>query len=249
MVGTNYELDRKLNAPAEEAYRALRTNIQFCGIDKKIKSVAITSVNPGEGKTTTSINLAVSMANAGMKALLVDTDMRKPMTSKHIGSDSNKGLTNLISGYSTLDDIISTTNIPDLYFVACGPKPPNPAELVGTTAFREFVNTVSERFDIVIFDTPPLGSVIDCALISALADGTLLVIKSKTINYRNARRVKEQLEKANARLLGVVLNKVEKSDYRNYYNYYYNYYSSSEKARKGWFDRFNIFKKREKVLA
>lgn len=238
MTEKTYDVQDKLNTPVEEAYRTLRTNIQFCGIDQKIKTVTLTSTNPGEGKTTTSINLAISMAKAGLRTLLVDADLRKPMVAKRLGCNNALGLTNFISGGSALDDVISNTNIPDLYFIACGPKPPNPAELLGSASFREFVNTVREMFDLVIFDTPPLGSVIDCALISVLTDGTIFVIQSKKIDFRNAQRVKEQLEKVNARVLGVVLNKVEKNDYKNYYNYYYNYYGSKKEPQTGWFGKF-----------
>ena len=160
MIKTLYKLHQDLKAPVEEAYRTLRTNIQFCSIDKKIKTIAVTSSNPGEGKTTTCINLAVSMAKAGINTLLVDTDMRKPMDAKRLGAGLNIGLTNFISGLSELDDVIGATSVPNLYFLACGPKPPNPAELMATAAFKDFVSTVRERFDMVIFDTPPLGSVI-----------------------------------------------------------------------------------------
>jgi capsular exopolysaccharide synthesis family protein len=231
MTEKTHVVKDQLNTPVEEAYRVLRTNLQFCGFDKKIRTIAVTSCNPGEGKTTTSINLAISLAKSGMKTLLIDADLRKPMLAKHLGSENKRGLTNLISGVASLEEVINRTNIENFYFISCGAKPPNPAELVGSARFSEFMQTVSEQFDMVIFDTPPLGSVIDCALIARQTDGTLLVIESNAVEYPSARRVKEQLEKVNARILGVVLNKMAKNEYRSYYNYYYNYGNSKSRER------------------
>lgn len=236
MESIAYKVKDKLNAPVEEAYKVLRTNIQFCNFNKGIKTMAITSCNPGEGKTTTAINLAISMAKSGMKVLLIDADLRKPMLMKHLGGNNDVGLSNLISGYSTTEEVINSTDVDNLYFIACGPKPPNPAELIGSSRFGELLKEAERKFDMVIIDTPPLGSVIDCAIISAQTDGTLIVIESKAIDYQNAQRVKEQLERANARILGVVLNKVSKSDYKNYYSYY-NYYGRARKFDLGFFKK------------
>lgn len=236
MAEKSYDIKAGLNAPVEEAYRVLRSNIQFCGFDKKIKSLVITSCNPGEGKTTTSLNLSISMAKAGMNVLLVDADLRKPAIAKHLGEDNAPGLSTLISGFAKLEDVITMTSLKGFSFIACGPKPPNPAELVGSGTFSEFLATVKEKYDMVIIDTPPLGSVIDCAMISAQADGTLLVIESHSVDHTEVLRVKDQLEKANARILGVVLNKIKKSEYKGYYNYYK--YYGKEKKEGGFFSRF-----------
>lgn len=220
-----YKVKANMANIAEEAYRVLRANIQFCGFKEKIRTVAITSCNPGEGKSTTSLNLAASMAKIGMKVLLLEADLRKPSLAKQLGAEGAIGLTTYISGAAELDDIIRETDVKNLYFVVCGPKPPNPAELLESEQFAGLLQKVRERFDIVILDTPPLGSVIDCAIVAAQVDGVLIVVEPKAVEYRNAKRVKEQLEKANARVLGVVLNKVHKRDYRNYHTYY-NYESS-----------------------
>lgn len=253
MVETTYKVHDTLNTPVEEAYKVLRTNIQFCGFEKKIKTMAVTSCKPGEGKTTTSINLAISMAKSGVRTLLIDADLRKPMLAKHLGSSNTFGLTNIISGYATLDEAVNNTSVENFYFIACGPKPPNPAELIGSTRFSEFIKQVGEEFDMVIFDTPPLGSVIDCAIISRQVDGTVLVVESNSVEYWNAQRVKEQLEKVNARILGVVFNKVVKNDYRSYYGYYYYNYEKSDSGA-NWLQKlkkacFRRFKSRVKVLA
>jgi len=215
----------------EEAYKSLRANIQFCEVDNKIKSIAITSCNPGEGKTTTSINIAICMAESGLKVLLVDADMRKPSTYKRLRMKGSDGLSNYLSGYASFDKIISETTIEGLYYLPCGVKPPNPAELIGSEKFTEFLARAEEEFDMVIIDTPPLGSVIDAAVIASKTKGTILVIKSNATDFKLAKRVKVQLEKANARILGVVLNKVSKSNYKNYYNYY-GYYNHLQKRKK-----------------
>lgn len=235
MQTATVEINNKLNAPAEEAYRVLRTNIQFCGYDQKIKLLSLTSCNPNEGKTTTSINLGISMAQSGMQVLYVDADLRKPAALKHLGAKNGKGLSNLLAGKAALDEVTNKTNVEGFHFISCGPKPPNPAELVSSKAFCSFLEQVKEMYDLVIVDTPPLGSVIDCAVISSKTDATLLVIQAKAVSYKQVQRVKDQLEKANTRLIGVVLTKVVKSDYKNYYNYY-NYYSHT-KEKKSWWHR------------
>lgn len=237
MIGTAaFIIEDDLNLPAEEAYKVLRTNILFCGIKKPIKTLSITSNGSGEGKTTTSINLAVSVAKSGKKALLVDADMRKPASCKQFGDNGEKGLSSLISNNATLDEVIKKTNISNLYFIACGPKPPNAAELVGASEFNRFVETVREQFDMVIIDTPPLGSVIDSAIIASQTDGSILVIETNSVSHKHVVRIKEQLEKANARVLGVVLNKMNKSEYKNYYNNY-NYYGGTKELKSGWFKK------------
>jgi capsular exopolysaccharide synthesis family protein len=231
-----------LNSSVEDAYRVLRTNIQFCGVEEQIKTLAITSTNPGEGKTTTSINLAVSLAKSGVRVLLIDADMRKPMILKTFGASNRIGLSTYISGKADVEDTIIGTTVNNLFVIGCGPIPPNPTELIGTKRFSELMKIAKTKFDMVIIDTPPLGSVIDCAIIAAQIDATLIVIQAKGVEFRNAQRVKEQLEKANARVLGVVLNKVVKSDYR-YYNSYYNYKKPIEKS---WLNRVKVLIKNKK---
>ena len=227
----NLKVTDNLNVPAEEAYRVLRTNIQFCTLDNKLKTIAVTSCNPGEGKTTTAVNLAITIAKYGTRILLVDADLRKPMAIKGISPEDNVGLSNYLTGMASFDQIIRETNIPNLFTVFCGVKPPNPSELLGTQRFKDFMKECGEKYDMVIIDTPPLGSVIDCAVISTLVDGVILVIRRKKVDIDKALHVKMQLEKVNARILGVVLNKIIKSDYKNYYTYY-NYSSMSLKKHR-----------------
>ena len=222
-----FDIVDKLNTPAEEAYKVLRTNIQFCTLDGNLKTIAMTSTFAGEGKTTTCINLAIAAAKDGKKVLYVDADMRKSISMKDFAHRASSGLSNYLSHMADFQSIVKETNVKNLYMVSCGVKPPNAAELLGTHTFREFLTEAAGKFDFVIVDTPPLGSVIDCAIIANQTDGVVLVVKRKTVDFRKILRVKQQLEKANARILGVVLNKIEKSDYQTYYKYY-NYHSGGE---------------------
>ncbi len=217
------DLKESKNAPVEEAYNALRTNINFCGINGEIKTLAVASFAPGDGKTTTAINLAVNMARSGKKAIVIDADLRKPVFHKQLSGVNQKGLANYISGTAELNDIIDKTSVDNLYFISCGPKPPNPTELLDSERFSGLLEELKKIFDIVIIDTPPLGSVIDCAIIASHTDTTLLVIKPGSAPYYKVQKLKEQLEKVNARILGVVLNKVAKRDYKKLHSYY-NYY-------------------------
>jgi protein-tyrosine kinase len=239
----------KLSIPAEEAYKTLRTNIRFCGVVNKIKTITITSCAPDEGKTTTSINLAISMANAGLKTLLVDTDLRLPAIERTLGFNNKIGITNYITREIDLEDVIYKTNIENFYIIPCGAVPPNPTELLSTEKFSEFIEIVSSQYlrvvkgqlDMIIFDAPPLGSVIDAAILSAQTDGVLLVIRPKTVNYKLASQVKDQLEKANAHILGVVLNKITKKDLAYGYKYYYNKDLTGKKT-----SRFRNFKRKRR---
>ncbi len=216
----NLDVTDGLNMPADEAYKVLRSNIQFCALGGSLKTIAVTSTHAGEGKTTTSINLAISVAKDDRKVLYVDADMRKSISVKDFTERASPGLSNYLSHMADFDSIVSHTNLPNLYIVSCGTKPPNPAELLGTLSFREFLEEAAVRFDFVIIDTPPLGSVIDCAIIASQTDGVLLVIRRKAVDINKILRVKQQLEKANARILGAVLNRIGKRDYSSYYKYY-----------------------------
>ena len=166
-------LSLKISEPVEEAIRTLRTNIQFCNTDKLIKTICLTSCIPNEGKSVTTMNLAISMAGADKKVLHIDADMRKPRQYKDMKVKYNAGLSNYLSGMAECDEIISETNMENLQLILCGPKPPNPAELLGTARFKELLDTMAEKYDYVIIDTPPLGSMIDAAIIAAKTDGTI----------------------------------------------------------------------------
>lgn len=243
MPGTEVLTFNLMDMPTEEAYNILRTNIQFCGVVNKIKTLTVTSCNPGEGKTTISFNLAKSMVKAGLKTLLVDMDLRKPNLAKVAGVNwekeaggAAKGITDFISGDCEIEDVIYETAFKNFFIIPCGTIPPNPAELLSTEKFSRFIEDAKTyffkaakgQFDMVIFDSPPLRSVIDAAVLAAKTDGTLLVIKTGAVNYKAVQQVKEQLERVNANLVGVVLNRMKKRDHNYYYSYYYNNYGNDK---------------------
>lgn len=210
---------QKLDYSGAEAYKSLRTNLQFCGEDKKV--IAITSCTTNEGKSSVTMNLAVSLAEAGKKVLLIDADLRKSvLVGRTKVKESIKGLTHYLSKQAALIEVICATNVKNMHIVYAGPVPPNPAELLGGKYFRELLSSLRKVYDYILVDTPPLGSVIDSAIIAEECDGSIMVIETGVISYRFAQDVKSQLEKSNCPILGVVLNKVDMSK-QGYYGKYY----------------------------
>lgn len=207
----------------QEAFKTLRTNIEFCGND--IKVIAVTSCTPNEGKSSVAMELSKAFAIAGNRTLLVDADMRKSvLVGRYKTGAVRLGLTHYLVGKKEIDDVICQTDIPNMYVIFSGPVPPNPSELIGGSRFTELIKSARKSFDYVIVDTPPLGSVIDSAVASNNCDGTILVIESNSISYKFAQSVKEQLDKSDCRTLGVVLNKVDMSGNGHYGRYYGKYY-------------------------
>lgn len=225
---------QELDYSANESYKSLRTNLLFCGEEKKV--IAITSCTPNEGKSTVSINLAMSLADSGKKVLFIDADLRKSvLTGKTEVEGEIKGLSHLLSHQETIDNVIYSTNIPRFYIIYAGTVPPNPAELLGGNYFKKLLEAVRKIYDYVIIDTPPLGSVIDGAVIADACDGSILVIESGAVSYRFAQEVKEQMERCNCPILGVILNKVDMSRqgyYGKYYGKYYGEYGKSSKNKR-----------------
>lgn len=222
---------QKLDYSGAEAYKSLRTNLQFCGEDKKV--IAITSCTTNEGKSSVTMNLAVSLAEAGKKVLLIDADLRKSvLVGRTKVKESIKGLTHYLSKQAALIEVICATNVKNMHIVYAGPVPPNPAELLGGKYFRELLSSLRKVYDYILVDTPPLGSVIDSAIIAEECDGSIMVIETGVISYRFAQDVKSQLEKSNCPILGVVLNKVDMSKqgyYGKYYGRYYGKYGNEDK--------------------
>lgn len=204
----------------EEAYNSLRTNIIFCGAE--IKTISITSCFPNEGKSSVSRNLAINFAKAGKKVLLIDADMRKSITMGTVTAEGEIfGLSHLLSGQAELDDVIySSRNNENLYVIFTGSFPPNPSELLSGERFNKLIQEARKCFDYVIVDTPPLGAVIDAAVVSSVCDGAIIVIRANKTSYKDVKAVKTQLEKANCKILGTVLNGAE-SKGSSYYNEYY----------------------------
>ncbi len=228
----------KLDYSSNEAYKSLRTNLEFCG--KEIKVIGLTSCVPNEGKSSVAINIARCFAESGKKVLLIDSDMRKSvMVGRYrITSSGMNGLSHLLSGYRDVDEVMCETNIDNFYILLSGPTPPNPSELLGNSRFKSFIKTAREYVDYIIIDCPPLGSVIDAAVIAQVCDGMAMVMSTNEISYKFAQGVKAQLEKTNCKILGVILNKVRLKErgyyYSKYYgkyygNYYGKYYGRDEK--------------------
>lgn len=215
-----------------EAYKSLRTNLQFCGEDKKV--IAITSCTPNEGKSSVSMQLGISLAEIGKQVILIDADLRKSVLLGRTKTEKSvRGLAHFLSGQASLEDVICATNIKNFYMIYSGPFPPNPAELLGGKNFRSLLNALRKVYDYVIVDTPPLGSVIDSAIVAEICDGSIMVIESGVISYRFAQEVKSQLERSNCPLLGVVLNKVDMQKqaygkYGKYGQYKYGDYGQEE---------------------
>ena len=216
----------KLTSHFAEAYRALRANIGFSGIDQPVRTVAVTSATSGEGKTTTVVNLGIIMAQAGPRVLIVDTDFRRPTLDEILGLRSNRqrplnGLSNVIVGTARLDDVIVETQFDRLGVVPAGAMPPNPSELLGSQRMQSVIRELGERANFVLLDTPPCMVYADAFLIARLADGVLYVLRRGNQNKAAQRRIQKQLQQAKVRMLGVVFNDVEVDESVNTYNYYY----------------------------
>ncbi|MGN1167488.1 MAG: CpsD/CapB family tyrosine-protein kinase [Lachnospiraceae bacterium] len=216
---------------SNEAYKTLRTNIEFAGEEKKV--IVFTSCTPSEGKSTVSLSLAASLAEGNKKVLFIDADLRKSiLVGRHRVTGEIKGLSHFLSGQSELKDIVMKTQEPGLSIIFAGVVPPNPAELLGNKRFEALLTGARKTYDYVIIDAPPLGSVIDSAVIAKKSDASILVIAANMINHKFASSVKEQLEKSDCPILGVVLNKVDMKRNRYYGKYYGKYYGSyGEKDR------------------
>lgn len=200
----------------QEAYKVLRTNLQFCGQD--IQVIAITSCNENEGKTTVALHLARSLAELGKEVLLIDTDMRKSVLA---GRNSNAkdvvGLSELLTGMVALGEALYQTQYPTLQLIFAGKYPPNPVELLNGKYFSALIKETRKAYQYVIIDTPPLGRVIDAAVVAPNCDGTVLLVGNST-RYRQAQDVVEQLKKSGSRILGVIRNNTKKKDSAYYYH-------------------------------
>lgn len=218
-------LDRR----TEEAFKTLRTNLQFCG--KDVKSIALTSCTPNEGKSSVSLQLARSLSENGKRVLFIDADLRKSViVSRCQVGQTVKGFSHYLSGQCAFTEAVYMTNVRNLHMIFAGPVPPNPAELLGSNAFKIVIEKMKTVYDYIIIDTPPLGSVIDAAVIANECDGSILVVKSGEISRRFARKIVDQLRMADCPILGAILNSVDmkKNSYGNYYGKYYGKYYGQE---------------------
>lgn len=217
-------------SPVSEAYRAIRTNLQFAGAGKQLKTLVFTSAIPGEGKSTTVANLAIAMGQDDKHILLVDCDMRKPVVHRRFGL-LNRGLSNCFAEDLPLKEVIQADVFPNLDVVTSGPVPPNPAELLGSKKMKALLQEAAEAYDYVFLDMPPVLAVTDAALMSSRVDGTVIILGSGDIGPDEGKQAKELLEKVHANILGVILNKVPQHHKSGYYYYYY-YDEKHNKKRK-----------------
>ncbi|GAB1772413.1 CpsD/CapB family tyrosine-protein kinase [Priestia aryabhattai] len=206
--------------PVAEQYRTIRTNIQFSDADQDIKSIVLTSTGPGEGKSTTASNLATVYAQQGLRVLLIDADLRKPTAHYTFRLENHVGLTNVLTKQSTLGQAVQGTEVPELFLLTSGPIPPNPAELLASNNMTELLKEMKEQFDMIVFDTPPVLAVADAQILANQVDGSILVVSSGKTDKEAAVKAKELLLKANAKVLGAVLNNRKMEEGSDYYYYY-----------------------------
>lgn len=209
-------------SPHAEAFRTLRTNIQFAGIDQRVQTVMVASAQSGDGKSTTISNLAITYAQEGKKTLLIDADLRKPSLHHMFGLSNRIGLTYALLNEQSWSSNIRESNVPNLFIMPAGSIPPNPSELLASQRMASLMKELQQEFDMILFDTPPILAVTDGLIISSLCDGVVMVIKSGRTRLGIARKLKQRLEHAQARTLGVVLNGVSRKNSGDYY--YYSHY-------------------------
>lgn len=213
-----------------ESIKTLRTNIQLSG--QSIKTILITSCYPNEGKSDIALSLAQELGSIGKKVLLLDADIRK---TAYVGrlevQDEVKGLSQLLSGQAGLQDIIYNTNFPNMDIIFGGPSAPNPSGLLSENIFKILIKELKDYYNYILIDTPPIGTVIDAAVIGRCCDGAVFLIQPGNVRYRDAQKAFAQLEKSGCRILGAVLNKIDTSGhkyYSSYYKHYGEYYRRDE---------------------
>lgn len=221
-------------SPVSEAYRTIRTNIQFAGVDKAMKTIVFTSTAQDEGKSTVVANLGIVMAQAGQKVVIMDCDFRNP-TQHRLFKLQNKGLSNCIATGKDVLEIVQSSGTPGLDILTSGPVAPNPSEILASNRMKTVIEELKEKYDYVLIDTPPVLPVTDSSVISSIADGTILLTAWNQITPAMAKEAKTRLEQAGAKILGVILNKVEVASKGYGYGYgygYYYYYGHEEKDAK-----------------
>lgn len=221
----NHKPDEKQTAPkvpfaVVEAYKTIRTNLMFLlSQNPGCKSFVISSPSSCEGKTTTAINSAIAFSQLGKKVVLIDADMRRPSVFKKLHISNSTGLSNLLAGFSTLEEVIMPVSS-SFDVIPAGPTPPNPSEILASKAMDRLLDTLKQSYDYIILDTPPLGIVTDALLTAPKTDGIIVVIKERTTTYDEFHKIMGSIELANARMLGVVLNAAEVKARRYRYSSY-----------------------------
>lgn len=209
-------------SPAAEACRSIRTNLMFLSAQRENQLLVVTSPSPQDGKTTAAISLAITMAQAGARVLLIDTDMRKPRVHRSFGISSEQGISTAIMGGANVKDVVQHSEVENLDVVPCGPTPPNPAELLHTERFREILAQCRAAYDRVVLDSPPTGPVTDPAIIGSISDGVVLVLRAGHTTREAAKYAKRHLTDGGAKILGLVINQTDRKG--GAYGYGYGYY-------------------------
>ena len=215
---------------AAEAYRTLRTNIQFSSYDQEVRVITVTSSRPAEGKSTVACNMAITFAENGKKVLLVDTDLRRPTVHKKFKLPNSLGIVNVIMNMEMLDEVVHHNVIEGLDIITSGVIPPNPSELLGSRKFQRFVDEMRDQYDTIILDSPPLLAVTDAQVLTTLSDGTVVVAQHGVTKKDEISQAKDLLEKVKGNILGVVLSQIPPED--NGYYYYYSYEDKKTAAAK-----------------
>lgn len=216
------------NKAVQDAFDMLTAKIHINNSQNRFKTFVLTSCRPEEGKTSMAISLSISIAHSGWKVLLVDADLRKPIAAKRLNKGSEFGLSDYLTGKLEFSEALCDTNITNLSYLPCGTDCVYPVELFCSARFQELIDKAQNRFDFVLFDTPALESVIDAGIIASKVDASLLIAETGATKLTNIKRAKEQLENLNANIMGVVLNKVKRHQYRKYYSSY-NYFNKTER--------------------
>jgi receptor protein-tyrosine kinase len=204
-----------------EAFRAIRTNLRFLDVDNPPRVIVVGSAVPGEGKSTLAVNLSAALAQSGSRVALVEADLRRPRVARYLGLVEGSGLSNVLSGTATVDDVLQTWRDPRLQVLAAGPMPPNPSEMLGSTQMRILLASLRETYDYVVVDSPPLLPVTDGAVLSALSDGCLITARHGTTRRAQLTEAMTVLDRVDAKLLGVVLNGVPSAALAYGYGYGY----------------------------
>lgn len=208
-------------SPISEAYRTLRTSIDFSSVDVPIRTLMLTSAGPGEGKSTTTANVAVAFAQSDRKVLVIDADLRKPTMHHTFHRSNRRGLTTVLAGQVDWQSAVVDTDVPNLDLLPAGPVPPNPSEMLASKRMGELLNQLKEHYDMIVIDTPPALAVADAQIMATRCDGVVLVIQAGKVKKDAALKLKANMDFVKARILGVVLNNVNRKTGEGYYYYYY----------------------------
>lgn len=204
-----------------EAFRSLRTNIQYSAMDSQLKVIMVTSAQKEEGKTTTVSNLAVAYAQEGKKVLLIDTDLRRPSLHQVFMQSNRVGLTSLLAYQLKWQEVVKDTMQDNLSIITSGPIPPNPSEMLGNQRMQLLVEELREHYDIILIDTPPILAVTDGLVMNSLCDGVILVVIAGKVEKELVKKAKANLDYVNARIIGIVFNKINRKDVKATLNYEY----------------------------